>query len=318
MYKYGIISTASIVERFVEGIRQSNEGEVYAIASRDKQKAKHKAQSLNIPVYYDCYEDLYKDENIDIIYIPAMNALHYKCAKEALKHHKHILVEKPFTLHEKDAVELFELAKKENCFIMEVQKSVFLPITQMVKEHLEDIGKISYIDLQAGFPSRFEYDHWMYDLNQGGGALYGSATYTLEYIHYLLNALPNKLTGEYIPCMTGSDEICHFTYHISDILVSSTIAMNIQLDNRCIIYGTNGKIEIDHYWRSHQMKVTIYNQDEVVYEDDGTNEFKYEINHVHDCLNKGLLNSPVMTPYITTQTVKLVEDLYNSWTKRNG
>lgn len=33
--KYGILSTASIVERFVKGIRESKDGTVYAIASRE-------------------------------------------------------------------------------------------------------------------------------------------------------------------------------------------------------------------------------------------------------------------------------------------
>ena len=47
MVKYGILSTASIVPRFVKGVRESENGEVVAIASRGKEKAKQKAEELN-------------------------------------------------------------------------------------------------------------------------------------------------------------------------------------------------------------------------------------------------------------------------------
>ena len=51
MIKYGILSTASIVERFVKGIRESKNGEVYAIASRSLDKAMIYADKLGIKNY---------------------------------------------------------------------------------------------------------------------------------------------------------------------------------------------------------------------------------------------------------------------------
>lgn len=52
MYRYGIVSTASIVPRFVEGLRLAGD-EVIAIASRDLSKASAMAQKLGIPNAYD-------------------------------------------------------------------------------------------------------------------------------------------------------------------------------------------------------------------------------------------------------------------------
>ena len=43
-YKYGILSTASIVPRFINALRESGRGEVVAIASRDADKAEQKAK----------------------------------------------------------------------------------------------------------------------------------------------------------------------------------------------------------------------------------------------------------------------------------
>lgn len=48
MIKYGILSTASIIERFVNGINESHDGVVEAIASRSLDKAMIQAGRLNI------------------------------------------------------------------------------------------------------------------------------------------------------------------------------------------------------------------------------------------------------------------------------
>lgn len=56
MIRYGILSTASIIDRFIAGISESQDGYVHAIASR----------------------------NIDIIYIPTVNGFHYRDAKNVL------------------------------------------------------------------------------------------------------------------------------------------------------------------------------------------------------------------------------------------
>ncbi len=94
--KYGILSTASIVERFVKGIRESKDGTVYAIASRNLETAKRAAEQLNIGQYYGSYEELYEDQNVDIIYIPTVNGMHYRNAYDALMHDNIMGVMKSF------------------------------------------------------------------------------------------------------------------------------------------------------------------------------------------------------------------------------
>lgn len=316
MIKYGILSTASIVERFVRGIRESRDGEVVAIASRSLDKAMIYAGKLNIKKYYGSYEELYQDDNIDIIYIPTVNGLHYRDCQNALMHKKHVIVEKPFVLKPEEAAELFSLAKKNNCFLMEGQKAVFLPTTKKVKEILESdmIGPLKYIELKAGFPGRFTYDHWMYNLDMGGGALYGSATYTIEYLQYLLDNPHMSIDGTCIPCPTHADEICNFQLKLNNqILVSSTIAMNVALKNEAVFYGEKGYIVVPYYWKANQLDVYLNNGEILHYNFPYNSEFVYEIEHINKCIQHNELQSPVMDQDKTIQTVKLVEELYHKW-----
>lgn len=316
MIRYGILSTASIIDRYIAGIRASKDGYVQAIASRTVEKAKEAAERLKIDTYYGSYEELYQDENIDIIYIPTVNGFHYRDAKNALLHGKHVVMEKPFVLTKQQAEELFSLAKQQNCFLMEAQKIVFLPVTLKVKELIEkqEIGDIKYIELKAGFPNRFDYNHWMYDLKMGGGALYGSATYTIEYLQFLFNNPNISIDGSYLPCPTGSDEICNFQLRLNNkILVSSTIAMNVGLQNGAVFYGDKGYIVVDHYWKSRKFEVYYNDGRYEKYEYPVDNEFVYEVNHINECITNGLKTSPVMNPEKTIETVELVEKLYKKW-----
>lgn len=316
MIRFGILSTASIIDRYIAGIRNSNGGYVQAIASRTIEKAKAAAERLNIDTYYGTYEELYKDETIDIIYIPTVNSFHYRDAKNAMMNHKHVVVEKPFVMTEKEANELFEIAKENNVFLMEAQKILFLPATLKVKEMIDNntIGDIKYIELKAGFPSRFEYDHWMYDLSYGGGSLYGSATYTIEYLQYLFNNPQIEMDGSYLPCPTGSDEICNFQLKLDNqILVSSTIAMNVSLKNGAVFYGEKGYIFVDHYWKSRKVELHLYDGTEECFEFPVESEFVYEVNHIIECIEENKLTSPIMTKERTIQTVRLVENMYRKW-----
>ena len=69
MFRYGILSTASIIDRFIAGIRESQDSYVQAIASRNLETAKKAAKRLNIENYYCSYGELLCANNIDIVYI---------------------------------------------------------------------------------------------------------------------------------------------------------------------------------------------------------------------------------------------------------
>ena len=97
--RYGALSTASILPRFVGGMNETENGCVEAIASRTLEKAQRTAQELGIPKAYGDYHELLQDPELDAVYIPVMNSLHYSYAYDALKAGKHVVMEKPFVLH---------------------------------------------------------------------------------------------------------------------------------------------------------------------------------------------------------------------------
>lgn len=313
--RYGIVSTASIVPRFVQGVKDSRNGDVVAICSRSLEKARAMAEKLDIPRAYGSYQELLDDETVDIVYIATPNHCHFDDAKRALLAGKHVLLEKPFVLLRNQAEELFALAKKQGRFLMEAQKEVFLPITNRVKEMIDTraIGEVRYICMNASFPSRFTYDHWMYDPRCGGGALYGSNAYTVEYLLHVLDVKTLRYQGVCKQAITGVDECCQMQFLVNDaIIAASSITMNVPTKNAAVFYGTEGYIEVDQYWKARSMKVIRGDQEETI-SIPCRCEFVYEVDHVNECLEKGMLNSPIMTPAKTIATMEITEKLFHAW-----
>ena len=128
--RYGILSAATIVPRFAKGMRLTSNGEVTAIAARSLSKTKETARELDIPNVYPDYASLLESDEVDAVYIPLVNSLHYEYTEKALKAGKHAIVEKPFVLHAADAEKLFETASEKGLFITEAIKTAHLPLYQ--------------------------------------------------------------------------------------------------------------------------------------------------------------------------------------------
>lgn len=315
--RYGILSTAQIVPRFVEGIRKSADGEVVAIASRNLENAVDMAEELTISKAYGTYEELCQDDEIDIIYVATYNKGHYEAAKLALTHKKHVLVEKPFTLNVEEAEELFALAEKNACFLMEAQKSVFLPISLQVKKVIQQnkIGKVHWLQSVTTYPS-VEHIAWFHSLDAGGGALHGSGSYPLQYMQFILGKPIEECQGNATKMDGGTDDQVNLTLKFADqVLGSIFISVKLDIPSKMTIYGEKGRIEIPNFWKTKQ--ATIYYEDGSEERLTGgfDSEFVFEIEHVNNCLQNQLRESPVMTRKMTIETVRLVEGFYNKWKK---
>ncbi len=293
---YGILSTASIVDRFVQGVRASEKGQVLAIASRTKERAEQTAKRLDIPLSFGTYEELLACEDIQVVYIPTINYMHFENAKLALNHGKHVLVEKPMTLRQEDTAELFELARKKNLFIMEAQKSVFLPITQEVRELIEQgvIGKVHYARYTMSYPE-VGFD-WFYDLKKGGGAVYGNAGYILSHSSYVLNEDFIQVAAQATLDNQGVDLACTLNMKTpGGVLVQGQVTTLLNMTSKAELFGENGKIIIKDFWKAREATLIITGEGPRELYHPVDYEMMYEINHVNECLEKGLMVSPIMS-----------------------
>ncbi len=311
---YGILSTASIVERFVQGVRASENGQVLAIASRTKGRADQVAKELDIPQSFGSYEELVACPDIHVVYIPTINYMHFENAKLALNHGKHVLVEKPMTLRKEDTIELFELAREKNLFIMEAQKSVFLPITQKVRELIGEgiIGTVHYARYTMSYPDvGFT---WFYDMEKGGGALNGNASYILSHSSFILNEEVIQTSGQATLDSKGVDLACSLSMKTSGgTLIQGHVTTLLSMPSKAEIYGEKGMIIIKDFWKARKATILVHGEEEreLFYPIDY--EMVYEINHVNECLEKGLIISPVMSDVHSIKGAEKVDHFHQDF-----
>lgn len=310
--QYGILSTAKIVPRFVGAVQNTNHSEVVAIASRTYDKAKHLAETLSIPRAYGSYLELYEDPKVDIIYIATINENHYQDMVDALNHGKHVLCEKPFTLTTQQAKDVFALAKQKNLFLMEAQKSVFLPTTLEVKRYIDEklLGRLLQVEMSTSHTGKHPEGHWMLQPHQGGSWI-PSATYTVEYLDFLLGSKPEDYQAQYTLMKSQAINEVSLNLKYKDVLAHSYISVKTNTKNTATFFFEKGYIDVFEFWKARGYTVYRWEtKEESAIALPVDFEMIYEIDHVYDCLRQGLITSPIMTPEMTINCVELVETVY--------
>ena len=136
---------------------------------------------------YHGYEEIATSPDIDALYIPLPPALHFKWAKIALEHGKHVLVEKPSTTSASDTSELVRIAADQNLALHENYMFAFHQQLDAIEDIIKsgEIGDIRLYRISFGFPRRAATD-FRYNKALGGGSLIDAGGYTIRYATRLL------------------------------------------------------------------------------------------------------------------------------------
>lgn len=313
--RYGIISASSIVPRFVSALNETKHSLVHAIGSSTLKRSEKLAKKLDIPNAYGSYEEVYTDPEVDVVYIANINDQHFEQIMKALSHKKHVLCEKPMVLTREHAQQAFAFAKEQGVFLMEAQKAAFLPTTKFVKEAIDskEYGELKQIQISASYANRFPDDHWMYQKHQGG-ALFGSGSYIIETLLVLLDNPSYEYQAMTHLGQSGEIDDVSIQFNFNkDLLVSTHLSTRVHTENVANFYFEQASISIKDFWKSRKLRVDYHdNEDHDVMKFPNIPEMVYEINHVYDCIHEGLIESPIMSPELTTNTVSLVEEIYKT------
>jgi len=105
--RWGILGASRIAHDFLVAMKTlpENEHTVVAVASRSLERAAEFAGKHDIGKAYGSYEELARDENVEVVYVSTLHPTHAPLCKLALNHGKHVLCEKPMTMNLKDTNE---------------------------------------------------------------------------------------------------------------------------------------------------------------------------------------------------------------------
>ena len=99
LIRWDVLGAAAIaIGRTMPALNQTPSATLLALASRDPDKGRKVGQELGIQRIYTSYEALLADSEIDAVYVPLPNQLHFEWAVRALQAGKHVLCEKPLCI----------------------------------------------------------------------------------------------------------------------------------------------------------------------------------------------------------------------------
>lgn len=247
--QWGILGAATIArEQVIPAMLKGKHCFVMAIASRDKWKAEKAAKEFDIPKYYEDYQELLNDAEIEAVYIPLPNHLHVEWAKKALIAGKHVLVEKPIAFSSEEAKGLLETAKKHpKLKIAEAFMYKYHPQWIKVKQMVDDgiIGKLKIIQSSFSF---FEDDanHIVNSKQFGGGSLMDIGCYSISISRLLFGSEPKSVLAniEYHPEFKVdilASGILEFDGGSSSFFCATQLVDNQQVE----IFGRKGSIRFE-------------------------------------------------------------------------
>lgn len=154
--RWGIASAGKISFDFVNalGTLSDNDHQVVAVAARDLSRAQEFADKFVIAKAYGTYVELAEDPNVEVVYIGTLNPQHYEVAQLMLEHGKHVLVEKPLCMNEKQAKKLIAYAERKKLFLMEAIWSRFFPSYQYLQKQIRNgmLGDVKSVHVDFGIP----------------------------------------------------------------------------------------------------------------------------------------------------------------------
>lgn len=149
--RWGILSAGKISSDFAKAISSTPGAECVAVAARNKEKAAAFAKKHQIPRSYGSYSELLEDHGIDVVYVGSIADQHSTMTKKCLLAGKPTVTEKPLTLSAADTLELVQLAREKDVFLVEGMWTRFFPAMEKVKEVIMsgEIGDI--VNVQGDF-----------------------------------------------------------------------------------------------------------------------------------------------------------------------
>ncbi len=112
-FGFGIVGTGTISSFHIRALQSMDDAEVITVCDIKEENAKKTAQEFNVNWTTD-YDEMLKDERIDIVNVTVPSGLHADLGIKAALAGKHVIVEKPIDIHLEKANALIDTCEENN------------------------------------------------------------------------------------------------------------------------------------------------------------------------------------------------------------
>ena len=326
MTNVAILGAGNIARQMAKTLRlmkaRGDKVELYAVGSRDKARAEAFAQAEGFAKAYSSYEELLRDDGVDLVYIATPHSHHGEQIEQCVTHGKAVLCEKAFTATAAQAERALALAKEKGVLVTEAIWTRYVPMRRVLDELLASgaIGTPRVLTANLGYT--------IYDKERirrpelAGGALLDVGVYVLNFAAMVFGTQVERMESSVRLMDTGVDMQESITLHYPDGRMAELMATAAcNTSRRCWIYGDQGCAEVDNV--NNPRRITLYanandpaSVTRVIDAPPQLTGYEYEVLACLRALEMGALECPEMPHAETLRIMRWMDTLRHSWDMR--
>ena len=162
--------------------------QITAAYEADPKAREDAVKLLGVNFTHDCYNDMLKEENIDVVAIGDYYGIRGKLAIEALKAGKHVYADKPLCTSLEELDEIEKLAKEKNLkvgLMLDMRYSKPVPV---VRNFIKDgkLGEVHAIFFSGQHPLLYgTRPNWYFEEGKHGGTINDIAIHGIDFVEYI-------------------------------------------------------------------------------------------------------------------------------------
>ena len=295
-YNWAILGCGKIARKFVQDLSLLENAHLYAAASRSLDNAKQFANDLGFEKAYGSYMEMVQDPDVDIVYIATPHAMHMTHSILCLEHKKAVLCEKAFAMNTNEVDNMIQVSKENNTFLMEafwtIFSAKFIKVMELSQE--KELGQLKFVKSDFMFKADFDPDKRLYNIDLGAGSLLDIGIYPIFRSLMLLGKPTSIKTMANIRSNGVEDSISMLFGYDNGAMAVLTSSFESSCNNETELCFEHGFIK---FIREPEFPILIERngvQEEVYIEQPKGMGYELEAKHVMECLDQGLIESPVL------------------------
>lgn len=261
-YRWVVIGYGAIANEMAQTLAEHGRM-FYGVAGRNQERTAAFAEKYQIQKIYGKIEEVFADDQVDIVYIATPHNTHIQYLREALQAGKHVLCEKAVTLNTEELKEARQLAEKQDIVLAEAMTIYHMPLYKKLQEVVADgkLGKLQMIQVSFGSYKEYNMSNRFFDPALAGGALLDSGVYALAFARIFLSQAPDQILSKVRTAPSGVDEqVGILMANPANEMVTVTLTLHAKQPKRGVVIFEKGYVEIYDYPRADQAVIT-YTED---------------------------------------------------------
>lgn len=312
---WAVLGTGVIANQMAQALQKMDK-KLYSVANRTHSKALSFAEKYGVEKVYDSIDEVFTDENVDIIYITTPHNTHIQYIRKALENKKHVFCEKAITLNSDELEEAVKLAEENGVIIAEAMTIWHMPLYKKLRQIAQSgkLGKLQVIQLNFGSFKDYDMSNRFFNINLAGGALLDIGVYSLSLARSFMSSQPTEIKSQVKFAESGVDEQASIIMMNDESeMATITLSLHSKQPKRAVISFEKGYIEITEYPRADKAFIVDAETGEKTEITEGETELAlmYEMEDMEHAVKSGDLSGLKLDN--TIDVMQIMTNLRKEW-----